>query len=584
MIPYLALMKFQSCKNIKDGYLYLIRKLNGGLCALDAFGHRHRSFMCPCLMGLFLLLFGLYPRLVQLGDYIGMDEGSYSFICALFAEDYGNKSLYGLSLYPFLLSWAYLAPGNPAFYLRICDMFAMLAMLFVFTRILQRESGNCFLGLFLAIIFLAPMSSPAVMDAGFKNSIPVALFCLFLAWLTAEKCKNGMDWHWFVAGALTAAGLLLRESFILFAILGLCSVFMGWGFSACLRYVAGALLTTLIVLAFYHFAWLDSGGIWPFIDGYIGRGKFYTHETWRIFSSFVIRQKNYLNLFGFQCILFFAALAAPSGRKRLPRAFWFWLATSVAALVEPLTKPGFAYHIAVCMPGIAVCTAILWRLAKPLQLHALPWGNRGLYGFFIFCLFINIVHAFLLLPGYRELNRGFLALAAHNDEAAHERYMAGSQGLAVVEAMRRHKAGAKSLAVSGFSFFLYPSAGLMPPKDGFFDSEDKYHLADLSRSYISLDRNSSRLLAEIRKNPPELIAVGVGREDHESDWHRELIQIIEKSRMYELVEFVPWSSRSYGFMAYLLYRLKPEFAKPSGEGDKTRHARNCKNECGIFDS
>lgn len=190
-----------------------------------------------------ILISTVYPRIVALGNFPHMDEGVYAYwgmlIHQSLAQDQGLPDAGGFSLYPLLCSWVFSLPGMPLLWLRLADMLAAVWAGWLFCRLMVKESGSRVVGLLLSLAFLCAMNRLNVIDAGFKNAIFAAYIPLFLALRLCQKPLRASSPHWYAVGALTALAVLLREPFAAFALLGLFSIWFGWGFDAAWRYAVG---------------------------------------------------------------------------------------------------------------------------------------------------------------------------------------------------------------------------------------------------------------------------------------------------------------------------------------------------------
>lgn len=511
-----------------------------------------RRWLLTILFILTLLAGVVYPRLALLGHFVGMDEGSYAFISSLFALDLPQKNVYGLSLYPWLLSWIYNLPGMPMIWFRLLDLLCALFAAFFFCRILQKECRSQFMGLFIGLLFLCPMNGDEVIEAGFKNSIPISLLFFFMAVYFSRSGRAGASPPWYLVGALTALGVLMRESFALYSLLGFFSIWAGWNFASALKYAFGGIALALVVLAIVHLWFMDSGGLPIFVEGYVERAKLYANESSRILTNFVQRGLLALETFAGMLLFFvFSIISLLFYRLRRPdrKRFLFWAMTSIAALVEPITKLGFVYHFAVGFPGIACMTAIAFDSIKAARPGRRYIAAALFVGAAALALAINTLPSPSAFASTAKILRNF------PNRTWPPEMVTTSMPLKVVDEILSQDG--KSLAASGFSFYLYYLSGLLPPAKGEFDAADPYRLSDLSRAFLLMARDIERMSAYLGRIKPDIVAIGIASTVHEKDYNRELEKALELTGLYELAkEFPPDLNLDYGWMGYKIYRLK----------------------------
>ena len=480
------------------------------------------------------------PRLISLGSFPYMDEGFYAywaqFIHRSLAQGQGLPDAGGFMLYPLLLSWLCALPGNALVWLRLADMLVAAWAGWLFCRLLVRESRSAVGGMLLAMAFLTAMNLPAVIQAGFKNSIFAAYIPLFLA-LDLAREKDERSPSWFAAGVLTALGVLLREPFAIFAVAGAVAVWLGRGPRALWRYVAGGFFGGLLLLALTG---LLRGGVAELIQFYVQTGAIYGPEAGRVWHKFVNNGQGALREF-WPLLLLTAGAAIlfwrQTARGTRGRA-WFWLVLALLPLLEPLSKIGFVYHFAVVLPGCAGLCALTWgrvlRVSSRLR--------RG--GVVALCLAWVILLA--ALPGMGQARMTLDVLGAFPSPVWPERYIPESNTLLAGRAIRAALPPSGTLSISGFMYFLYPVTGALPSGPA---------MSDLSRTFILAGCDPFRFEKTLCENPPDVLVVGETHGEHSAIFTEALQHAVEKSGLYVRVAEIPIDrKKNYGWIGCAVYR------------------------------
>lgn len=505
-------------------------------------------------IALVLLAGVIYPRFLLLGDYPRMDEGLSVFLGELVVQSGQLPLMHGLPLEPLALAGVFYLPGFAVLWLRLCDMLFACIAGWLICRIYQEQSAKPVFGLLLALTIICPLNYPAVIDAGYKNAIPLAFCFLFLAYRLAAGCAaTSMRWFW--AGVFTCFGVLFREPFFVFAILGLVAAWVSGGLAAATRYVAGGLagLAPVLILLIC----LDGPGVFGAIcEAYAGRALLYAQETGRIAHNFhsgiyksTIHFGGPLVILAFMAALcLFCRLKYGRSPKSLARGA-FWLAVFLLPLIEPLTKIGFLYHFSVCLPGLGGLVA--W-MAKDLPARNAGSGKIFARACLALCAICACVSVLGLPPPAMAAN-SLAMLERFPLKGWPEGLEKKSNALAAASAIRSLLPPGGTVATSAFSFFIYPAVGAMPPGSSLKGSD--YGLGDLGRFYAQLGQNGDRLIAELRKTPPDVLAIGKAYDAHEKDYAEELRAAIEKSGLYRLAATVePDPDRHYGWLGYWIYK------------------------------
>lgn len=490
-----------------------------------------------------LFISTVYPRLAVMGGLPATDEGFYAYYAQLIHHSVvtnGHLPDAGpLQLYPLMLSWVFSLKGNALILLRAADMAVALCTVTVLYGVLVRESGNRMVAALLTLLFAFSLNSPIFIQNGFKNSMVAAFLPLLLAVRIAQDADTGARGSWVLAGALTALGILLRESFLPFAVLGAGAIYFVRGPRPALQFILGGTLAgALIVIA----AVLARGSISSLIEAYRSAGIVYTALADQRVTLFVNGSLASLK----ECApavalsaLALIGLALVSARQRHAAPALrglFWLLATALPIIEPASKIGFPYHFSACLIGMAGLCACGWRHACATQPNT-RW------------LLIGIALLTLYMLGSRNdpLSARWKAdsanLAAITDARWLDSAVQTSNYLLAADALRKAAPPGATLSASGFMFTLYPLTGLLPPND---------MLSNLSGAIIKLKLDPSALEAALKACPPDLVMTTFRKDWPGAD---ALEQAVVQSGIYAQIGVIPVDlGKVYGTFGGNLYR------------------------------
>ncbi|GHT92410.1 hypothetical protein AGMMS49545_09940 [Betaproteobacteria bacterium] len=362
---------------------------------------------------------------------------------------------------------------NPFVALRFIDLGMATLAAFLLYRILERESGSKAGAALIALVFTFTMNQHAFVNYGFKNSITVAFIPLFLAIHIGQSIVYNKQTEagikWLAAGALTALAVVLRESFVPFAALGLVSVFIMRGRKAAFHFflggvIAGVLLIGGILIArgsasgaieWYRMA-SDAFGLVPgteIMDNFSGYGL----SAIRLSSEALMISA----LAGFVLMV----IAVTRQNKQILSGLLFWLCFAGIALIEPATKIGFQYHFAVALPGLAGLCAFAFREVARECTH-FSWANHKtrdailLMGVFLFVRWYSSE----LFPAARHMlpiTQETLTLAQNNEwpEVFHE----AESMINIGDVIKKLTPENGTLSINRNAEMFFPFTGRLPP-------------------------------------------------------------------------------------------------------------------------
>ena len=495
----------------------------------------HRIQPLLILLAVFCATF--VPRMLLIGGPPATDEGIYAFNAMMIYRNPPPGWLLPdsgiLSLYSALLSWVFALDLNHFVLLRLADaIVAALAGMMLY-RVLALESGSRMAGALIAVGFLLTMNDPVFIQYGFKNSIAAASLPLLAAiWLGLRaQPHDSKPWFWF--GVLVAVAVLLREPFVVFALLGAFAVLGQGGWHAAWRYAVGGIMAAALLLL--AVALLRGGSVTALVQAYADTGLLYADmggskgKYVRSLHSLYTSLQNAFGVMLVLCVLLAMNLrAALAGESRRPAArYLFWLGLAAAPLLEPLLKNGFPYHFATCLIGLAGLTALLWRdLARRHSQGR--WLPAVLAVLFTITLVPN-VHQ--LITAYRNYTVPLLSAPLDGWPAETAR---ASNFLLIADKVRELATPGDTLSVNGSLLGVLPLAGLPPPR---------YDLANIEQAYLFAGKSEQRLRQMLYACPANFIVLSTHTRRNTSA----LLRVIRSMPEYTLAGYVEKSpTRHYG--------------------------------------
>lgn len=481
----------------------------------------------------------ILPRGVSLGDFPWLDDGYHAFIAQTINDSYacGNGfpgEISGFKLFEVLFFWVWRLPGNALFWLRLADLLAAAIAGWLFCLILIRESKSRTFGLLLAFAGLCGLNLPGAIQSGFKHSFFPAFACFFAALELAARARPKL-WLW--AGALTALGVLFRETFFPFALLGCVSLLFAKNFAALWRFAAGGAGGAIAIAALSA---LVRGQYAALLDFYFKYGRIYEPEAGRRWLKFTENGSRALALYSpllaiFACCLFALAQRGFQGQRG---RLCFWLACALLPLAEPLLKIGFLYHFSVCIPGICGFCACAFALI-PSGSPALRRASLALSA--CACL----IMAGLLVPHFEKTATTAAVLRRFPAQGWPPELAERSTTLAAARAMRELAPGGTASS-TGFAYFVFPASGMLPPEPG---------LGDLSRAWIHSGYDPVKFRARLDKNPPDLVLIAHTDNDHSAIFESEIKSIFDSHPDYRPAGVIKADpGKNYGWLGYSIYR------------------------------
>ncbi|MFM0628037.1 hypothetical protein [Paraburkholderia xenovorans] len=449
---------------------------------------------------MFVVLVVVVLRLAVVGGYPSTDEGIYGYY-ALIIHDRLSQDLRlpndgMLMLYPLMTSFVYSLNVNPIFAFRLIDIVPDALAAVLMLRISARLSGSLTASALITALFFALLNHPAFIQYGFKNSFFIALCPLLYAVILFLSEQQASASRYFAMGALVALGVLLRETLLLFAVLGAVSIFAARGARGLKYYIAGGLVTGSVILGL-AIALRGSGGLSSFIAGYVDTGAGYGafgDLRWKLFKSSgqLAAQAAAAGLVVTMVATACVVVASIRGRTtEYLKPFAFWVAVSLIPFVEPLAKLGFPYHFSWSLIGLCGITSLGWSTcqftgrAQKLICSCLCTGVSLLL-VWPQLNFQRSIFWGLTYPAFKETHGKYWA----DESIPHSNY------LLLADQIRRLAPGNATLSSSGAMLILYPLTGLRPPC---------YGLSNLTVTAVTLHFDEKAVKRAIESCPANVV-------------------------------------------------------------------------------
>lgn len=519
---------------------------------------RKQAWIGIALTATVVLLATVFPRLMVVGGLPMTDEGSYAYYAqAIHANFAAGKGLFDwgpLVLYPILVSCVFGLAANHLVLLRLVDMLVAIVASWLLCRVIEHESGSRVGGALISLVSLFTMNQNVFIDCGFKNSMFAAYVPLFLA-LRLGQCATSKAYvTWGLAGALAALAVLLRETFLHFFIVGAIAIVMTHGWRASLRFTLGAVVAGLLVTLGICAA---RGGIANLIAGYRNYGVFFAASVDQRVSLFI--SEGIISANEAMVALILGGLGIVSivtglfthNRPVSPKHFTFWLFVALVPLLEPATKVGYAYHFAVCLPGIAGLAALGWKSAGT---------GSGASTKLRLAAFTVAVSVLLLLPKIIPLANSWPStrdtLQSIGTGSWPSNQTEWSNYLLAAEAIRKVAPPNGTLGITDQMTALFPLTGLLP------SSND---LHNLSTALLKLDGDEMRLTQALLACPPDVLMV-TDRPMPTRNAHlhmKKIFYAVVDSGLYEPVASIPVDlRRSVGYFGGIVFKRDIQIQRP----------------------
>jgi len=476
------------------------------------------------------------------------DGGLYTYLVqeihAALSNGKNIPSNMPLAIYPLITSWVFSLEINQYIALRWIDLLVAIAASFLFYKIILKESGSTIFTILFAGSALLVMNDKDFILYGFRNSIwasYVPLFGALLIWQSISKVEN---YKFYYIGALVAFGILLREPFLPFFILGGVSIFIAYGQTSFYRYIAGAALLGFISLGFLFF--FREGGLSELINSYIDWGNHANRlERHFIDSSLRVFKVFWFGIFIAIIFIFYAIKLFWHNKNSVSiNRFLFWGSLALIPIIEPLLKYPVPYHFLNCIPGLVGFSALGWRhLSLNESKKTKRYNMLIIILICIYGIYPNLSAS--LNSKYFKDSKASVSYAYDTlwvDIYSDEEQIKWSLHLKIADVIRKASKKDSTLGVLNSSHALYPITGLRPP---IFTGSNT-----MLNSILS-EKEEGKAIDMLKKYQPTIISTIMYKNLGEEKPER-FASTIEKTNLYEKI----YSGNAANIMMGDIYRLK----------------------------
>ncbi|HQN65560.1 MAG TPA: hypothetical protein PLP44_07835 [Methylophilus sp.] len=491
---------------------------------------------------LLVVLFTIFLRILLIGGPPTTDEGIYAYNAFYIYLNPESNSLIPnkgiLSLYAAATSWVFNLDLNHLIILRLIDaLIASTVGVFLYIT-LKNECQNKKLGLLITLAFIFVMNDPAFIQYGYKNSIAIATIPLLCAIIVGQNNKAFSTKNSLLTGGLVACAVLLREPFVVFALLGCFASCARWGLRGSIYYILGGLFAGLFVVLLVCLLRQDNG--LELIKAYSDTRFLYSDmsagKDIRSMHSLVVYLKH---SYGILLIisLFFLAFVWSKHRSSAKR-YVFWISLSLVPLIEPALKNGFPYHFAVTLLGLSGLMGLLVRDTVHL-FNQSRFKKIAIYTITIVFIISTLPLTFAYANNYHRYFPNKAAYQLLYDWP--EKTKQESNVLIIADYLKKHANSKDSLSVNGNLLGLIPLTEIPPPN---------YELSNLN--YVLLLNNQSKefLYSKLLECPADwvvLTTLGGGKLN-------QIRATLQSIPQYKKIIYVPQkASNHYGYVDAEIY-------------------------------
>ena len=484
-----------------------------------------------------------------------MDGGIYTFYTQYFYTTLSNGGnidpISPVILYSLITSWVWGLEINQFIALRWIDLCIAVLASIVFFKVIEKESRSILFSVVTVAALLLVMHDYSLIHYGFRNSTWAAYLPLFLALLISQNINRGNTNLFYLIGVLATFGVLLREPFLPFYIVGGVAILVTYGWKIFFKYLIGSFafgLTTLFILIFLR----GGGSPWMIVDSYIAiEGRQSDLNSSLIFSYFFKFSLIMIKKYWFGIVLsvissiYLLKLYFLDKKSVAVSRLYFWLALSLVPILETIYKIGIDYHFANCVPGLAGVSALGWRyvtlnepkmIKKYLIVAITVLCIYGVYGNTVKTLSINVYHK------ENSIRNAYHHLWKNNYSEIET--IKQSNLLIAADMIKQLSSKDSTLATAGFAQALFPLTGLLPTS---------LKIYDLRTAYLILDWNEDEFVKLLKKEKPTIIFPT----NQALPGIKNLPRAIARTNLYEKVAILSYSPNVYYKAVHGdIYRLK----------------------------
>jgi len=479
----------------------------------------------------------------MIGSYPCTDEGIwayYSMITSHVINTESELTVEGyINLYPTICSFIFNLEVNPFLSLRIIDLIFTCLSFYMLYLICIKYTDSKLISLLIIIPFIFVFNHPKYIQAGFKNSIIISSFFIYLSfYLFLVNSKNSYVLH-YICGISLMLSVLFREFHIF-----VCSLLFIIYFIKLKKNIIPVILgmVTSFFATFLVLTWIRGLSLFEqLFNAYLKQSEFYKQNKEEIYTNL----ENSFNIFILDIwviipfVLYF--LISSINLQLSLKVILNFISFASILMVEPLLKICFPYHLCSIYFIVPIFTSQLHQnyfIKSKKKLHFMrPFFILLLVLFSIYSIYLNnssILHRYKnnTLPNLMSLvNRKW-----SNDFVNKSHYLIVSKK--IKDEAKPHD----TLCVSGYAHVLFPLTGLFPANSKF---EDLY--------YACLSFGEENLKIELVNNSPDIIYLS----KRDSILYAKLLSIINSTSLYNIIEDFPLNkSIHYGQFSATLFKLK----------------------------
>ena len=445
--------------------------------------------------------------------------------------------------------WVYGLDVNQYILLRLIDGLVAITASIILFKVILKESGSLLFTAILMIPLLIVMNDIEVIAYGYMNSVWAAYLPLFTALLFWQNASKADTFSFYIIGALVSLGILLREPFLPFFFLAGIAIWIGYGWRVLLKYLIGSAILGFSVLAVVlSFRGWDLLG---FINSYLNKAEsiaIWDHLIWGMFIDSGLKSLKanwFIFITASLSVIYLIKIYATDKKLASVNRLYFWMLMALIPIIEPMSKVGFEYHFAQCLPGLVGLSAMSWRYINSNESKQVKISSLLILGLMSLIVIVPTVNQDIVksirIYGPSDAIDWSTAEVFRSPEMVQR-----SQYLTIAAKIYELSRADSTLVVTNTLHALYVLTGLLPPV---------YALNDLDPLYSSLNSDKEKLIQVIKKYRPTIIVTPTINSIPKNDL--DIQNIIDKTNLYNKVAVVPKNlAIDYGWRTAVIYRLK----------------------------
>jgi len=225
--------------------------------------------------------------------------------------------------------------------------------------------------------------------------------------------------------------------------------------------------------------------------------------------------------------------------------FYFWMLMALIPLIEPMSKVGFEYHFAQCLPGLVGLSAMGWRSINRNESKQVKISSLLILWLMSLIVIVPTVNRTVIKSNFIFTPSVAIERITMLDSFRDKQTIERSQYLIAAAKIYELSREDSTLAVSGFWQPVYPLTDLLPPT---------YKLCSLRSLFISLSYSEDKMIKVLEEYRPTLILLSPSSL---MNGDADFVSMVEKTNLYNKVGHVPKNlAIDKGYLSGTIYRLK----------------------------